>query len=183
VNEETSFRFLTIPNILSLFRILLIIPIAYYFWYDNLKNVIILILIGIITDYLDGFIARQFNQITEWGKILDPLADKLAIGTMLIVLYLKHQVPLWLVIVVIGRDFAILSTGLFLAKKYRLLPPSNFIGKFTANVLTLMVISYIFNIEIFEIIFTLLGVLCVILSSSSYLGNFLKIQKIRKKSL
>ena len=181
MNQNLCFRFVTIPNLLSIFRILLIIPIAYYVWHNNLKLVLILIIIGIVTDYLDGIVARRFNQISEWGKILDPLADKLAIGTLLIVLHLKQEVPLWLVILVVGRDFLILVAGLFVAKKYRMITTSNFIGKCTANILTAMVIAYIFRIEILKTIFTLLAVLFVALSSLLYFINFIKIHFSRKE--
>jgi len=177
VSQEHYYRFLTIPNLLSIFRILLIFPIACNVWYNNLNIVILLVAISFVSDYLDGIIARRFNQISEWGKILDPLADKLAIGIILIVLYLKQQVPLWLVIIVVGRDVVILLAGLFLAKKYRVIMQSNFIGKATANVLALMVICYIFNIEILEKILTPAGILMVILSSYGYVKSLIKIQK------
>ena len=183
MNQEKSYRILTIPNLLSIFRILLIFPLAYFIWNNNLYLVFLIVLIAIVTDYLDGIIARRFNQITEWGKIFDPLADKLAIGTILIVLYLKQQVPLWLVLIVVGRDVAILLAGLFLAKKYRLVTQSNFIGKVTANVLAIMIIAYIFNIEILQKIFTPLAILFVCLSSFTYLKKIFKIQKTIDDSL
>ncbi len=177
VNQQLSYRFLTIPNLLSIFRILLIFPIAYYVWNDRLQVVILFVFISFISDYLDGIIARRFNQISEWGKILDPLADKLAIGILLIVLYLKQEVPLWLVIVVVGRDVLILLVGLFFVEKYKFVIPSNFLGKVTANVLALMVISYIFNIEILEKIFTPLAIIMIFLSGYGYLKKLVKIQK------
>jgi len=183
VNQNQPFRFFTIPNLLSIFRILLIIPIAYHVWYDNLKVVFVLILIGIVSDYLDGIIARHFNQISGWGKILDPLADKLAIGTLLIILYMKHEAPLWLVLIVIGRDLGIVVAGFFMAKKYRLITTSNFLGKCTANILTAMVISIIFQLKIFRTIFTPLAVLFVALSSLSYTLNFFKIHQTRKEGV
>jgi cardiolipin synthase len=177
VNQQISHRFLTIPNLLSIFRILLIFPIAYYVWNDKLKIVIIFVVLSVISDYLDGIIARRFNQISEWGKILDPLADKLAAGILLIVLYLKHEVPLWLVIIVVGRDVLILLVGLFFAEKYKFVIPSNFLGKVTANVLAIMIISYIFNITILEKIFTPLAIVMIFLSGLGYLKNLIKIQK------
>jgi len=182
VSQEPSYRFMTIPNLLSIFRILLILPIAYFVWNDRLNVVIILIVISFVSDYLDGIIARRYNQISEWGKILDPLADKLAIGVMLIILYLKQQVPFWLVVIVVGRDVGIVLMGLIMAKKYRFITTSNFIGKTTANVLALMVICYIFNIEIVEKLFTWLGIFMVMLSSYSYLKNFINLQRVTKLS-
>jgi len=172
VNHELSYRFLTIPNLLSIFRILLLLPLAINVWNDNLDLVLLLVVIAIISDFLDGIIARHYNQISEWGKILDPLADKLSIGTLLIVLYMKQQVALWLVIIVVGRDVVILLGGCIVAEKYKHITPSDFIGKVTASVLAFMVISYIFNIEIFERIFTPLALVFVFLSSCSYWKNF-----------
>ncbi len=183
MSQELSYRFMTIPNLLSIFRILLIFPIAYFFWINNLNLVIVLAIISFMSDYLDGIIARRFNQISEWGKILDPAADKLAIGIMLIILYLKQQVPLWLVIIVVGRDVGIVLIGLFMAKKYRFITSSNFIGKTTANVLALMVFSYIFNIQILEKLFTWLAIFMISLSSYSYLKNFLALQKTAESSI
>lgn len=177
MNTEKVYRILTVPNLISIFRILLIFPLVIYIWQNNLTIVIILVLIAIVTDFLDGIIARRFNQISELGKILDPLADKLASGTVLIVLYLKQQVPLWLVIIIVGRDLTIMLAALFLAKKYKLVTPSNLIGKITANVLAVMIVSYIFNIEILQKIFTPLVIIFVILSSYSYLKRFIKIQE------
>ncbi len=177
MNQEKSFRFLTIPNLISIFRILLIVPLALYVWHSNLKMIIILVLIAIISDFFDGIIARRFNQISEWGKILDPLADKLAIGTVLIVLYLRQQVPLWIVIIIVGRDVVIVFTGFIIAKKYRFVTPSNFIGKVTANVLAVMVVSYMFDIEVLKKIMAPLAILLVFLSCYSYLKRFLKINK------
>lgn len=177
---EKSYRVLTIPNLISIFRILLIIPMAIYVWQNKLINAIIVIIIAVASDFLDGIIARRFNQISEIGKILDPMADKLAIGTILIILYLKQQVPLWLVFIVVGRDVLIVLAALFLAQKYKLVTSSNFIGKMTANVLAIMIICYIFNIEILQKIFMSLGIVFIAISSFSYLKRFIDIQKTGK---
>lgn len=177
MNQKKTARFLTIPNLLSLIRIFLVFPIAYFVWRDELRPVIALAALSIITDYLDGIIARRFNQISDWGKILDPLADKLAIAVILIVLYLKQHVLLWLVLIVIGRDVAIATLGLFLAGKYKFISSSNMIGKITANVLALMVVSYIFNLVFFEKIFTVAAILMIVISSYSYLKYFISILK------
>jgi len=180
VSESKSYRVITIPNLLSLFRLLLVIPIACFVWQDNLKFLVLVILVAILSDYLDGIIARRYHQTSEWGKMLDPLADKLAIGTVLILLYLKHRVPLWLALIVVARDLAIMVTGLFLAQKYKLIMGSNFVGKITANVLAIMVISYIFNIEIVQKIFTPLAILFVVISSYSYTKKLIRIRKQQK---
>jgi CDP-diacylglycerol---glycerol-3-phosphate 3-phosphatidyltransferase len=60
-----------------------------------------------ITDWLDGFIARKKNQVTRFGKMLDPLADKLLIGSALIMLIALDRVPVWMVILIISREIAV----------------------------------------------------------------------------
>ncbi len=182
MNHRQSARFWTIPNLLSIFRILFVVPIAYFVWKDQLRPVIVLALLSIASDYLDGIIARRFHQISEWGKLLDPLADKLAVAVILIVLYLKQDVPLWLVIIVIGRDLAIAALGLFLASKYKFVSSSNMIGKVTANVLAVMVVAYIFHLHFFEKIFTVAAIMMIILSSFSYLKYFITVLRQSPKS-
>ncbi len=175
MDEQKSFAVVTIPNLLSLLRILLIAPMAIFVWQGNLLLISIIVVIALASDFLDGILARRLNQISEVGKILDPLADKLAIGTILLVLYLKHQVPLWLVVVVIGRDVAILIAGLLYARKYKFVMPSNFIGKVTANVLALMVIAFILDLEWLERILVPVGVGFILLSVYSYARRFIQL--------
>lgn len=172
----------TIPNLISIFRILLLIPIGYFLWIDNLVAFGILAMIAFVSDFMDGMLARKLNQISELGKILDPLADKLSIGMAMIILYLKDAVPLWLLLIVVGRDVAILVVGLVLSGKYKLVVPSNFIGKVTVNVLSVMVIAYIFKIEILQKVFTPLAVFFIVLSAFSYSCRFFnEIQKVKQQ--
>ncbi|MBK06920.1 MAG: CDP-diacylglycerol--glycerol-3-phosphate 3-phosphatidyltransferase [Deltaproteobacteria bacterium] len=102
-----------IPNILCYFRIILIpvilVLIAYESrWYSYLAA--ILFSVACITDFFDGYLARKLDQITILGKLLDPLADKLAVAATLIILIPLGRVPGWLVILLLSREFAI--TGL-----------------------------------------------------------------------
>ena len=75
--EKLRNKNLTVPNAMSLFRILVIPFFAYFFLKDNLTAAVIALALSGLSDALDGFVARRFNQITELGKMLDPLADKL----------------------------------------------------------------------------------------------------------
>ena len=168
MNKVISNRVFTIPNIISFFRLLLLVPLCIYIWQDNLKVVAILLVIVFISDYMDGIIARHFNQMSELGKILDPLGDKISFAIVLIVLYLKGSAPLWIVILVIGRDLAIFLSSIFVTRKYKQILPSNMIGKITVNVLSVLVLSYIFEVKIVEKIFTPLIVFFIFISIYSY---------------
>ena len=106
---------LTIPNALTILRILLIPVIVGFLVYDHFDYALWTLLFAALTDALDGSIARMANQKTEFGAYLDPLADKLLLMTLFISFSLLDMVPAWSVIVVVSRD-AILLTGTLLAR-------------------------------------------------------------------
>ncbi|MFZ5517281.1 MAG: CDP-alcohol phosphatidyltransferase family protein [Candidatus Zhuqueibacterota bacterium] len=176
MDNQNQHRIFTVPNLLSLIRIFLIAPIAILVWYDDLKLALILTVIAMATDFFDGKIARHFHQTSDLGKILDPIADKLSCATLLIVLLLKDKVPLWVVVLIIGRDVIISIAGVFLVKKYRIVTTSNLIGKLTATSIAFMIVSYIFDLLMLEKIFLPLTVFMVFLSGFSYLKRFIYIQ-------
>lgn len=176
MDNHSQHRIFTIPNVLSILRILLLAPIAIFVWYDDLKPALILTLIAMATDFFDGKIARHFNQTSELGKFLDPLADKLSCATLLIVLLLKDKIPLWVVVLIIGRDIIIAVAAIFVAKKYKIITSSNFIGKLTATSIGIMIVAYIFDFLLMQKIFLPLTVFFIFLSGYSYLRRFILIQ-------
>lgn len=106
----------TLPNQLSLFRIALI-PLLVYFLSDpgpvSSALAAFTFFIASLTDFLDGYLARLYGHTTTLGKLLDPLADKLLVAAALIMLVAANRgprVPAWMVVVIIGREFAV--TGL-----------------------------------------------------------------------
>ena len=111
--------FFSIPNILSLYRLFLglIFP---FLWVKRVDTKILIFLIGtaILSDTLDGNIARVFKQRTDLGKILDPLADKVFINMLFVLLYLNKNISLTLVLIIITRDIVILIGALFLLLRY-----------------------------------------------------------------
>ncbi len=105
---------LNIPNSLTILRILLIPVIVGFLVYGHYDYALITLIVAMITDALDGTIARLANQKTQFGAYLDPLADKLLLMTTFITFSLLSLVPVWSVIVVVSRD-AILLTGTLLS--------------------------------------------------------------------
>jgi len=106
--------FLNIPNLLSLLRIVLIPLFLYLVFTPTVSHrILALVVFGFasFTDLLDGWSARKLNQETDMGKFLDPLADKfLVISAMIAFLFLDPLIPLWMVIIIVGRD--LLITGM-----------------------------------------------------------------------
>ena len=104
---------MNLPNILTILRILLIPFFIVVFAVPSISRsnwAAIIFIIASLTDWIDGYLARKYGQVTLSGKLLDPVADKLLVLSALIMLVELHRVPSWLAIVIIGRDVAI--TGL-----------------------------------------------------------------------
>jgi CDP-diacylglycerol--glycerol-3-phosphate 3-phosphatidyltransferase len=146
---EIRFRhFFYIANLLSLLRLILVIPIYMLLpRQDSASNLILLGLIGIAiaSDWLDGFFARKLNQQTDLGRILDPLADKILIVLGLLGFVIFRGFPLALVILLAYRDLVILIGGIIITKKTGRLTESNIFGK--GNTLIISLAGFIFLIS------------------------------------
>ena len=112
---EVSSRIFTIPNCLSFVRLALV-PVFLVLLIDGEYVLALLTLVvSSATDFLDGLIARRFNQITRLGQLLDPAADRLFIFATLIGLAVRDIVPWWLVLAILGRDVVLVVLGVVLA--------------------------------------------------------------------
>ncbi|MFM7544728.1 MAG: CDP-alcohol phosphatidyltransferase family protein [Ignavibacteria bacterium] len=138
----------TISNMLSISRMLLA-PFMYVFIISDFPRswVYGLALIAYVSDLLDGYMARSRNEITEWGKILDPIADKLFVGSTCLALMTTDNLSVWYIALVIGRDVLIVLAGLFFANKVQVVLPSTFIGKATVFWIGLVLLGAFFQVE------------------------------------
>ena len=112
---QVSSRILTIPNFLSLCRLAMVPVFLVFIIVGADFAALIVLVISSVTDYLDGTIARKFQQVTRLGQLLDPAADRLFIFAALVGLCVRDIIPLWLVVVIVGRDFMLLVLGIVLA--------------------------------------------------------------------
>ncbi len=135
-----SSRIFTVPNILSIFRLLLIPPIIiFYVFIKNYIAAVILIIVSGATDVLDGMIARKFNQVTDVGKILDPIADKLTQGTILLCLASRYKYLWILVVYFVIKEVFIGVLGLLVIKRVGQVDGAQWYGKLcTTATLTLL---------------------------------------------
>ncbi|MBR3090500.1 MAG: CDP-alcohol phosphatidyltransferase family protein [Bacteroidetes bacterium] len=173
-NKIESNKILTIPNLFSFLRIILIIIAGCQLYNHNNINAFIIYLTAIITDFFDGFFARKLNQISELGKILDPLADKLMVISAVLILLLQHRMPLWFVIIVVIRDILILLGGLYAKTKIKFIIPSILIGKIAAVFLMITFVLNILNFEYIIYFYCISAVLCVV----SFIAYILNAKKI-----
>jgi cardiolipin synthase len=144
--------FLTLPNFLTLLRILAVPVFAIAVWYGHRAEACALFVAAGITDLVDGYIARRFNQKSDLGAVLDPAADKLLMTTafVLLALPLEHtimRIPTWVAILAISRDVAISLVALLSSSHFE---PSRFrpslLGKLaTATELVAISLALLFN--------------------------------------
>jgi CDP-diacylglycerol--glycerol-3-phosphate 3-phosphatidyltransferase len=139
--ENSSTIIWTISNIISLCRLILAVPISIFLWYKNIPVVTGLVIIAVISDHLDGFLARRLNQVTEFGKIIDPLADKVCVGLAALIMIIQNKVPIWFGIVVLARDLLILLASLYVKNKIKFVIPSNYVGKVTVTIIIIALIG------------------------------------------
>lgn len=132
-----------IPNILTLFRFVLIPFIIINLVNDNYIAAFIIFTVSGLTDILDGCIARKFNFITNFGKLIDPLADKctqiLTLGTMAV----KDIIPMWIIIVVVAKEVIMISGASFLYGK-ELVVSSRWYGKLATVLFYVAIVCSLF---------------------------------------
>lgn len=177
---------------LSMSRFLLLAVCIYFLLGDNYLMTCFLIILIWVSDLLDGYFARSRNEISELGKIIDPLADKLTVISLVIILLLKGIIPTWYVIITISRDALILLGGLYLNYKKNTVLQSNWLGKITVFTIGGTIFFAIFangaklgqfgiyltyHNEITELLYTVLlfsSIVLAILSLLSYLQRFIQ---------
>jgi CDP-diacylglycerol--glycerol-3-phosphate 3-phosphatidyltransferase len=171
---------LNVPNFLSAIRIIGVVPTAYYLWIQENEIAVILGIILVITDLADGYIARKYNLITNLGKILDPLADKLLAGAVIIILSIQGRIPEWYIALVLGKDLVLLLGGLYAARKLKFVIPSNKAGKYAAFVTGIALMFAILNMEFWTDIIIGISTFLIIFSFVSYVMGGIKKMKEAK---
>lgn len=124
---------MNLPNMLTLFRIILIPVFVLVFRSGHglsYQLALGIFLLAGLTDLLDGWIARKYNLITPFGTLMDPLADKLMLITVLICLALQSMIPYWVVAVVVLKEAVMIGGGIYLYySKANIVIPANKFGK------------------------------------------------------
>jgi len=137
-------------------------------------NALIIAVIAIISDFADGYFARKWNQVSELGKVLDPLSDKLIVAFGSIAIYLHFALPLWVVVLIIGRDVLILIGSVLLVTRFPSVTPSKMAGKIAVTVMTLLLLSYLLGIIPAQAPLQILTVIAILVSGGQYAWNFYK---------
>jgi len=169
----------TLPNYISIFRLFLAIPI--YFLLDNIQSdfslryyLLGLILIASLSDILDGLIARKSKKVSEFGKIIDPLADKVLVILIVTKLYLIGEIIHLYFFIIVARDVLIFFGGIWVTKKIGKVLPSNMIGKVTVSTIGIFLIITISGISKFNFLYNSFFYLSIFMSFVSIIAYILR---------
>lgn len=178
---EVKKDFFTLSNLVSLSRILVPIPLAFMGPPDGSPDLAFTLLVAwaILSDFLDGILARWMNQITELGKVLDPIADKVCAAFLFIYAVWIGRIPVWFLTVLIGRDVLILFGSWIILSQHRKVAMSVMSGKVTVNVLAVLwiVVMYFPNAGWWTTFLMGLSLVMMVYSTSEYAWRYFQIRK------
>lgn len=165
---------MNIPNILTVIRFIMI-PVFAYFLYTGsvIKAAVVFVLAG-FTDILDGIIARKFNMITDWGKLADPLADKLLQITALLLLTLQKKLPSIILIVVLAKEIFMIAGSYFLYKNKKVVS-ANWYGKLATVLLFLSIVFTLFKLP-YSMFFVYCAVIATLFAFIMYSFSFVRMK-------
>ena len=169
---------MNLPNKLTIFRVILIIPFVVIMLTDFSGNAgkwiaLAIFIIASLTDLLDGKIARKFNLVTNFGKFMDPLADKLLVSAAMICLVEMGKIPAWIVITIISREF-IISGFRLIASDNGVVIAASYWGKFKTVFQMIMIILMIADIEAIYVLTIIIMWVALILTVISLIDYLIK---------
>lgn len=175
---------MNLPNKLTIFRVILIPFFVFFLLTDFVGNwgkwiALAIFIVASVTDFLDGHIARKYNLVTNFGKFMDPLADKLLVCSAMICLIEKGLIPSWIVIIIIAREF-IISGFRLIASDNGVVIAASYWGKFKTTFQIIMICLMIANIEQIAIITTIVMYIALALTVISLVDYLVKNKDVMK---
>lgn len=178
---------MNLPNLLSLIRLCLI-PVFTVLYFSPLANARLLaglvFIAAALTDALDGYIARRFNQITRLGRILDPLADKLMVLSALLCVAVDGRLPFWIAAIYAVKEILMAAGGLLFYKRTKEVPSSNILGKLATTLLVAVIAAIILFDELsypFKMALILTALIVTVAALAVY--AYRSVQEARQKPL
>lgn len=169
----------TKSNLISFVRLLLVAPTIYFISdipeHDEYRAVVLsLFFLAYLSDLLDGYLARKYNEISELGKIIDPLADKVFVIAIVFQLFISGEITPIYFWIIISRDILILIGGVFVTNVTGKVLPSNLLGKITVSSIGIFLIAVVAGARETSWLYNLLQYLSIFLSFASIFGYALR---------
>ena len=178
---------MNLPNKLTTFRVILIPFFVFFMLAPNMTGInhyiaAAIFIVASLTDLLDGKIARKYNLVTNFGKFMDPLADKLLVCSAMICMIQTGQLAAWIVVIIIAREF-IISGFRLIASDNGVVIAASYWGKFKTTFQMLMVIVLILNVQMpfFQILGKILTYAALILTVVSLIDYIVKNKDVLKE--
>ena len=169
-------RILTIPNALSLLRLIFLIPILIFLAQEKTVLALFFMGLGVATDFLDGYIARKFNQKSNLGRVADPVIDK--VNVLVVCGYMvvspQYHYPLWYFIFLLIRELMLLLGGLMVIRGKKFVMESNRAGKNSAFANGVVVILFVLQPGVIAHIVMWIALILTLISTWIYFQLFLK---------
>ena len=143
--ESDTHRYFTVANMISMLRIVLTIPAVWLFATDKWVLGLIILGICVISDWLDGYVARKTHEVSDFGKLIDPLADKVVATGMIILMVIRMDFPIWFLLILILRDASIYIMKRIFYKRSGIVTGANIAGKAFILVLTVAGVLWLFE--------------------------------------
>ena len=183
--ETETTRYFTLANIISMFRIVLTIPAVWLFATDKWEWGLVILGICVISDWLDGFVARKTHEVSDFGKFIDPLADKIVALGMILLMVFRMDFPLWFLILLIVRDGSIYTMKRIFYKRYKIVTGANIAGKLFILVLTvagvLWLLEFYLGMNLYAIYVLYFDVVLMLLSWGIYIVQSVKMFRGQKQ--
>lgn len=170
---------MNIPNALTAMRFVLIPFFGYYLYIKEYHLAVFLFLLGGLTDVLDGYIARKLNMETSWGKLADPLADKLMQITALTLLASQNKVPGLILIIVIIKETLMGVGGILLYKQNDYIVSASWYGKLATVIFYFAIVMALFKSP-YSNFFIIVAVSATLFAFLKYLMIYIKIRNYSK---
>jgi CDP-diacylglycerol--glycerol-3-phosphate 3-phosphatidyltransferase len=139
-----------IPNFLSFLRILLIPGFIYCLHTGQSGTAMLIMIVALLSDWFDGQTARWTNEVSDMGKILDPLADKLCLASVALYFLWKGELPAWFVVFVVLRDLLIFFGAAWIRHRHNVLTTSLWPGKWAVGFVSMMFITMVWPHPLFD---------------------------------
>ncbi len=175
---------MNLPNKLTILRVAMIPFFVLFMLFPVMGEAdkwiaLVLFIVASLTDMLDGHIARKYNLITNFGKFMDPLADKLLVCSALICLVELGRIASWIVIVIIAREF-IISGFRLIASDNGVVIAASYWGKFKTTFQMIMICLMIANLEPLQLFTDIVMWIALILTVVSLMDYLIKNKEVRK---
>ncbi|BBA50546.1 MULTISPECIES: CDP-diacylglycerol--glycerol-3-phosphate 3-phosphatidyltransferase [Fusobacterium] len=143
---------MNLPNKLTFIRLVLAVPFIYFLQESNAEGFVYrmiafaLFVVASLTDFFDGYLARKYNLVTDFGKLMDPLADKILVISALVLFVELRYIPAWMSIIVIAREFLISGIRMLAAAKGEVIPAGK-LGKYktTSQMIVILIMIIVGN--------------------------------------